>query len=69
MAKEKPSRAASVTRREISGTWRTSPASPTSPNATKSCGSAKSCIEEATARVQARSVAGSESFTPPTVAM
>ena len=50
------------------GTGRTSPARPTSPKAISRCGRGFLAFADATARATARSVAGSLSFTPPTVA-
>jgi 2-polyprenyl-6-methoxyphenol hydroxylase-like FAD-dependent oxidoreductase len=47
---------------------RTSPASPTSPNAISRCGSGFLAFADATARATARSVAGSLSLTPTSVA-
>ncbi len=65
----KPSRCASASRRCTPVTRLTSPARPTSPIATRLLGSGVSEEELATARAIARSAEGSESFTPPTVAV
>ena len=61
----KPSRAASSSRRGRLVTWRTSPASPTSPTAARSAGRATPVAAEATARATARSAAGSVTRIPP----
>ena len=63
----KPSRATSWILRLISGTGRTSPASPISPKHTSRWGSGRSWAADASAMHTARSVAGSVSRTPPTV--
>ena len=63
-----PSRAASASRRAVPVTRRISPASPTSPMATRPVASGSLFVDPATARATARSVAGSVSRTPPTVA-
>ena len=64
----KPSRAASASLRPTPVTRRTSPARPTSPITTIPGGSGRSVMLPATARATARSVDGSPSRTPPTVA-
>ena len=66
-ARVKPSRAASARRRWAPVTGRTSPARPISPKATVPCGSGRSVMAPARARVTARSAAGSVRRTPPTV--
>src|SRR5512144_1782300 len=63
-----PSRAASASRRPSAVTGRSSPASPTSPTATRPGGSGRSATVLATARAAARSPAGSAIRPPPTVA-
>ena len=65
---ESPAVLASVSRRSIPETARTSPASPISPKATRSGASGRSMQALASAIVSARSEAGSRSWTPPTVA-
>lgn len=65
----KPRRWASASRRWTPVTRLTSPASPTSPIATRFFGNGVSLAADASARAIARSAAGSESFTPPTVAL
>lgn len=64
----KPSRCASDSLRCTPVTLLTSPASPTSPIATRFLGSGVSLAALARASATARSAAGSESRTPPTVA-
>ena len=60
-----PHRTASASRRGRLGTWRTSPARPTSPNATRSAGRARPVAAEARASATARSAAGSTTRMPP----
>src|SRR5437899_6286278 len=64
-ARWNPSRAHSRSRVPTPGTARTSPARPTSPMATRSCGSGAPVIELARARASARSTAGSSARNPP----
>src|SRR6266513_2026789 len=66
IAFSKPSFAASLSRSWPRGAGRTSPASPISPNTTTFSGIARSESEDTTARLTARSAAGSPMRTPPT---
>ena len=66
MTRVKPSRWASEKRRSGWATWRTSPPRPTSPKTARSGGSGRSTIDDAIARLSARSRPGSAMRTPPT---
>ena len=62
-----PSLAASLSRRSVPGTRRSSPARPISPKATMRCGTGLLQAAEAMASAAARSAAGSLTLAPPTV--
>ena len=65
MARRKPRRSASASRRGAWGTWRISPPRPISPMTIVSASTAQSLRAPAIANATARSAAGSETRTPP----
>ena len=66
MARVKPRRAASASRRDMWPTWRISPPRPISPHTTKSLGAGLLITAETSAMQRPKSLPGSLSHTPPT---